>query len=530
MKQKFLSFTLFMFALLTQQYGYAYDFEVDGICYTVTSFENFIVEVDGFKSTKSGVVELPSKVEYNSKVFSVTCIASVKGANIETVKIPDSITEIKSVAFSNTSIKYLDIPDNIVNIGIYAFEGCKSLESIRISRNVSVLSYGLFKDCTNLKKVEWHPLESSKIEYESFENCISLKSFTIPSTCYKVGNKYRNNSNGDHKIAFNNCSSLDTLIIEDGIGTIMFDYYEHPSSSTWDYGEFHGCPIKYLYLGRTYDCVKNDYGLSKRFPSFSLDDLVIGDGVQSLVVWPYFKKTLVVGRSFSDVLGFSHEKDLEYIKIRQGTPPQASGFSNYIYINTVLFVPKGAKTIYESTDIWKNFWNIQEFNDEEIEVETKKCALPTISYSNGKLTFNCETEGAICQSTITDSDIATFYKNEVHLSVTYNISVYATKSGYENSEVATATLCWIDVEPKTEGIDNSVAQVRANAVLIQTDNGHIAVTGADDGTEIFVYGVNGLQVSSATSRNGFANIPTNLLSGSIAIIKIGDKSIKVVIK
>ena len=508
----------------------AYDFEVDGIYYTVTSFENYIVEVDGLNSTKSGVVELPSKVEYNSKVFSVTCIASVKGANIETVKIPESITEIKNIAFSKTSIKYLDIPDNIVNIGIYAFEGCKSLESIRISRNVSVLSYGLFKDCTNLKKVEWHPLESSKIEYESFENCISLKSFTIPSTCYKVGNRYGNSSNGDHKIAFNNCSSLDTLIIEDGTGTIMFDYHEHTPSSPYDYGEFHGCPIKYLYLGRTYDCVRNDYGLSKRFPSFSLDDLIIGDGVQSLVAWPSFKKTLVVGRSFSNVLGFSHEKDLEYIKIRQGTPPQASGFSNYIYINTILFVPKGAKTIYESTDIWKNFWNIQEFNDEEIEVETKKCALPTISYSNGKLSFNCETEGAVCQSTITDSDIATFYKNEVQLSVTYNISVYATKSGYENSEVATATLCWIDVNPKMEGIENGITQVRANAMLIQSIDGQIVISGIDDGTKIHAYEVNGRQVGSAISHNGLAKLTTNLKSGSIVIIKVGDRNVKATIK
>lgn len=463
-------------------------------------------------------------------MFSVTCIASVKGANIETVKIPESITEIKNIAFSNTSIKYLDIPDNIVNIGIYAFMGCKSLESIRISRNVSILSYGLFKDCTNLKKVEWHPLESRKIEYESFENCISLKSFTIPSTCNKVGNKYRNDYNGDHQIAFNNCSSLDTLIIEDGTGTIMFDYYEHPSSSTDDYGEFHGCPIKYLYLGRTYDCVRNDYGLSKRFPSFYLDDLVIGDGVQSLVAWPSFKKTLVVGRTFSNVLGFSHEKNLEYIKIRQGTPPQTSGFSNYIYINTILFVPKGAKTIYESTDIWKNFWNIQEFNDEEIEVETKKCALPTISYSNGKLSFNCETEGAICQSTITDSDIATFYKNEVQLRVTYNISVYATKSGYENSEVATATLCWIDVDPKMEGIENGITQVRANAVLIQSMDGQIVLSGIDDGTRIYAYEVNGQQVGSAISHNGQANLTTNLKPGSIVIIKIGDRSVKATIK
>ena len=94
----------------------------------------------------------------------------------------------------------------------------------------------------------------------------------------------------------------------------------------------------------------------------------------------------------------------------------------------------------------------------------------------------------------------------------------------------TATLCWIDTEPKTEGISNDIAQVRANAVLIQTRDGQISISGADDGTKIFIYGVNGLQVGSTTSRNGHANITTNLRSGNIAIIKIGDRSVKVAIK
>ena len=28
------------------------------------------------------------------------------------------------------------------------------------------------------------------------------------------------------------------------------------------------------------------------------------------------------------------------------------------------YVPKGTKAAYESTNIWKNFWNIREFSDE----------------------------------------------------------------------------------------------------------------------------------------------------------------------
>ena len=121
----------------------------------------------------------------------------------------------------------------------------------------------------------------------------------------------------------------------------------------------------------------------------------------------------------------------------------------------------------------------------------QKCEKPTISYKNGKLTFKCATAGAVCQSSITDTDIKSYRGNEIQLSVTYNISVYATKAGYENSETATATLCWIDVEPKTEGIDNSVAQVKSNVVLIQGNDGVVSVSGVDDGKDVAVYSVDG---------------------------------------
>ena len=78
---------------------------------------------------------------------------------------------------------------------------------------------------------------------------------------------------------------------------------------------------------------------------------------------------------------------------------------------------------------------------------SQQCEKPIISYQQGKLTFVCATEGATCQYSITDTDIKAGSGNEVQLTATYNISVYAMKSGYDNSDVATATLCWIDQQP-----------------------------------------------------------------------------------
>ena len=136
----------------------------------------------------------------------------------------------------------------------------------------------------------------------------------------------------------------------------------------------------------------------------------------------------------------------------------------------------------------------------------------------------------MCHYTISDSDIASSYGNEVQLTVTYTIMVFAKKDGYRNSDAATATLCWIDVDPKTEGITNDIANIPANAVLIQSENGRISVSGAGDETAISVFGTNGVKAGSAVSHSGQAVINTNLSSGSVAIVKIGEKSVKVVVK
>ena len=198
---------------------------------------------------------------------------------------------------------------------------------------------------------------------------------------------------------------------------------------------------------------------------------------------------------------------------------------------TTLHVPASAVNAYKAADPWKNFKSIMATDGTTPETpETPKCEKPTISYENGQLKMSCATEGVEYVTDITDADIKKHYDATISLTATYNISVYATKSGYENSETATATLCWIDQQPQTEGITNGIANIPAQAVLIQSEGGSIKVQGVDEGTQVNVYGINGAQAGSAISQSGAATINTNLQPGSIAIVKIGQKSVKVVVK
>ena len=70
----------------------------------------------------------------------------------------------------------------------------------------------------------------------------------------------------------------------------------------------------------------------------------------------------------------------------------------------------------------------------------------------------------------------------------------------------------------------------AKAVLIKSNGDLLTVEGVDNGEAVAVYTTDGVKRGSSISRNGVAQINTNLMSGNIAILKIKDKSIKVIIK
>lgn len=186
-------------------------------------------------------------------------------------------------------------------------------------------------------------------------------------------------------------------------------------------------------------------------------------------------------------------------------------------------------TAYQNADQWKEFLFMEEGDESSstpVEPVVQKCAMPTISYAYGRLMFDCTTDGVTFKSEITTADIRSYDTNEVQLGVTYNISVYATKAGYEDSDVVTATLCWIDRQPEAEGVETDVQQLQAKAVLVQGRNGVITVDGAEAGTSIAIYNLSGLMVGSATANGCMTTIETRLRKGEIAIVKLSDKAVK----
>lgn len=113
---------------------------------------------------------------------------------------------------------------------------------------------------------------------------------------------------------------------------------------------------------------------------------------------------------------------------------------DYLYQNATLFVPAGVN-LQTLPEPWSIFANKQ--NPEGALNET--CETPTITYSNGRLSFACATEGVTFVSSIQAEDVASRTAQSIDLTKTYTISVYARKAGYKNSKTVTATLRLQDI-------------------------------------------------------------------------------------
>lgn len=394
--------------------------------------------------------------------------------NLTSLTIENSVTTIGKNAFAGcTGLTSLTVGDGVTTIGDSAFAFCSGIASLNIGNNVAIIGNSVFSGCSGLTTVTI-PQSVRSIGNSTFRNCRGITSLNIGENVESLGN-----------YAFEGCDGLTSVILPNSVATI---------------GEraFYGC-TSLLYVSIPNSVTGIKYGAFAE-----CDNLV---AVVSQIENPFF----INGKSMSSVLQTFSENAFKY---------------------ATLYVPYRTKERYMATTGWNDFLFIQEGTGGDVTdiSNPQRCENPTISYDHGRLAFDCATEGATCQYSITDKDIKSGSGNEILLSVTYDISVFATKQGCYNSDVVNATLCWIDVDPKMEGIDNDVANVKALPVLIQSKDGEIWVTGAPEGVHIHVFNTSGQMVGSAQVTAADTTVSTTLQDGEVGILKIGEKTVKIRMK
>ena len=253
MKQ-FIKKTLMLIAALSVSLSIsAYDFEVDGIYYNITSMADLevgvthkyspvedYIPVQQYNRSYSGKVSIPSTVNYNNRTFTVTSILpyaiggnineTSKASDVTEVLLPNTIEIIDSNAFRNCMmLSKCEIPESVIEIrdeafyntaltevvlhgttimGKRAFIYCVSLNTVVLGENIETIPSSAFYGCGSLHTVIFGK-NIETISSLAFYGCGSLHTVIFGENIETISSH-----------AFHGCGSLHTVILGKNIETI----------------------------------------------------------------------------------------------------------------------------------------------------------------------------------------------------------------------------------------------------------------------------------------------------------------------
>ena len=205
-RSKLLALTL---ALMASVSSLAYDFQVNGLNYNITSsVDPYTVEVTKNISDNGNNYEgytsitIPKSVLHNGVKYQVTGIGkeaflytsvseftipetvkyiaeSAFGGSFEltSIEIPNSVTDIGSAAFTcSHKLTSVTLGKGGTTIGSLAFMGCRELQSINIPESVTAISALAFYDCPKITDVKLNNgLVEIKDQAFSYTNITSIE-------------------------------------------------------------------------------------------------------------------------------------------------------------------------------------------------------------------------------------------------------------------------------------------------------------------------------------------------------------------
>lgn len=465
------------------------------------------------------------------------------------VVVKEGITQITPRLFYfRTDITSIEIPSSVECIGEYAFWECTGLTKVSFLGSSAIVKESAFGGCVNLKDIYITDLDAwcnMKFENENEYECPllahrlhlngkELVELVIPNTVTKIGDG-----------VFGNCISIAKVSIPNSVecigdkaftGCNKITTIELPNSvtSVGDYA-FRDCTnLAYITIGNSITdidrhCFDNtrwrvNYLSSDVYLDYILlegsDTRVIKEGTRVIASQAFlgtYLREIEIPNSVK-YIGESAFRSCYYLK-KVVLPKSLTCVRDYTFMScrelTNIVIPDSVMSI--GTNAFAYCWQLK-------NVTLGK----SLKFIEDGAYFECYPDNIYCYAEVMPSTEGnTFSSSTINFVGT---TLHVPNKMIEDYKSTAPWNEFYDIVPLIEE-ELSIAPVFDFSVSIQSSNGVITIEGLETDTPVAVYATSGAEVANGVAEeDATLTLETNLQKGDIAIMKMGTKSVKVVMK